>query len=740
MKSLRILLSLAAALALAGCAAGIAFDEGRNLIESGDMDGGLAKVSEAVAQNPGSREYRAYYDLQRKIALRQHLALAEQARRAGRSEAAESLYRRMLLLDPENTQAKAGLEALAAERRQRELLADAGQLYAKGDLAAAHAKTAQVLVENPSNRDAQQLLRRIEERTIKATASRTRLAAALRKPVSIEFRDASLRQVFDVLSRQTGLNFIFDREVKPDLRTTISVKNTNLDEVLRFILVTNQLERKVLNGTTLLVYPNTQAKNRDYQDLVVKSFYLANADVKQTANMIKSMVKTKDMYVDEKLNLLVIRDTPDAVRMAERLIANQDLAEPETMLEVEVLEVASSLLTELGIRYPEQLSYSLVGAAGTPGTVTLPEWLNRDAGLVRLTVTDPLLIVNLKDQVGHTNVLANPRIRVKNREKAKIHIGDKVPVITTTTTSTGFASESVSYLDVGLKLDVEPTVYLDNDVGIRVGLEVSNIVREITSSTGTLTYQVGTRTANTTLRLHDGETQILAGLISDEDRNTVYQIPGLGNIPLLGRLFGSNSDTANKTEIVLLITPHVVRNLARPALRFEEFAGGTESAVGAPPLLLSGAPGNALPLAETGAVNPSGRVLLSAVPTAPGQELTVQLSMDLDKPMRSGLFDIAYDPAKLRFVRAEPGALVAASPTEVGFRVNAPGGAGRLNLNISSKGEIKGTGELARLTFQPLASSSGTSAVRLEAATVTDTKGSVVSAQLPPPVSLNLAR
>jgi general secretion pathway protein D len=346
----------------------------------------------------------------------------------------------------------------------------------------------------------------------------------------------------------------------------------------------------VLNDKTLLIYPNTPAKARDYKDLVVRSFYLMNADAKQTANMIKTVVKTRDMFVDEKTNMVVIRDTPEAVRIAERLVANQDMAEPEVMLEVEVMEVGTTLLNQLGIQWPTQLSFGLIGAAGTPGTVTLPEWINRSANLVRLTVSDPLLSINLRKQDGRTNILANPRIRVKNKDKAKIHIGDKVPVITSTTTATGFLAESVNYLDVGLKLEVEPTVFLEDDVGIKVGLEVSSIAREIRSPSGTLTYQVGTRNAATNLRLRDGETQVLAGLINDEDRKAANKVPGLGDLPVAGRLFSSTNDTANRTEIVLLITPRVVRNLKRPETRHEEFRSGTDADIGGAPLLLRNMP------------------------------------------------------------------------------------------------------------------------------------------------------
>src|SRR4030095_12036721 len=302
------------------------------------------------------------------------------------------------------------------------------------------------------------------------------------------------------------------------------------------------------------------------------------------------------------------------------------------MLEVEVLEVSSSAITELGVRYPDQVSFSVVGAAGIPGTITLPEWQNRSSDLVRISFSNPALILNFKDQVGRTNLLANPRIRVRNREKAKIHIGDKVPVITTTAGSTGFVSESVNYLDVGLKLDVEPEIYLDNDVAMKVGLEVSTIVQEIRSPSGTLTYRVGTRLANTTLRLKDGETQVLAGLISDEDRSSANRIPGLGSLPVLGKLFGSQGDNTTKTEIVLLITPRVVRNLVRPDSRSSEFLSGTEAAAGAAPLRLqtvapataqpAGAPANAGPASEARPSAPAGPVTIAL--QAPAEVLSGQ--------------------------------------------------------------------------------------------------------------------
>jgi general secretion pathway protein D len=360
----------------------------------------------------------------------------------------------------------------------------------------------------------------------------------------------------------------------------VFVRNTSIEDVIRFVLVTNQLDRKVLNDNTVLIYPNTPQKSRDYKDLVVKSFYLANADAKQTATMVRQLVKTRDLFVDEKLNLLVVRDTPEAVRIVEKLVASQDLAEPEVMLEVEVMEVSHNTLTSLGIQWPGQVAAGIVGAGAVPGQITGKELLGFNSGLVRITVPDPLIALNLRQQAGRTNILANPRIRARSREKARIHIGDKVPVITTTAGATGFVSESVNYLDVGLKLEVEPQVYLEDDVGIKVGLEVSSVGAQTKTSSGTVAYTVATRNTATTLRLRDGETQILAGLISDEDRRSASQVPGLSKLPVLGRLFKSTDDNVTKTEIVLLMTPRVVRNIERPAARIEHFSSGTDAEVG----------------------------------------------------------------------------------------------------------------------------------------------------------------
>jgi general secretion pathway protein D len=564
--------------------------ESEQMIRQGQVNEGLAKLEEAVRNEPGNTGYQAALYRNREAVINEKLVRADTLAGKRNFDEAEAVYNDVLTMHAGNPRAAAGLNAVAAGRRQDNWVADARKQIKDGNPEEAKTTLKRVLVENPNHTRARDLMKGLEGNTHQPGVVQASMAAAYRKPVSLEFRDAPLSQVFHALSTQTQLNFIFDRDVRPDLKTTTSLRNVPLEQAINLLLVTNQLDKKVLNETTILIYPNQPAKQRDYQELVLKSFYLVNADAKNTMTMLKTLLKTRDIFVDDKLNLLIMRDTPQVIAMAEKLIEAQDKAEPEVMLDVQVLEVKRTRLTELGLAYPTSVQASLLPPGAATGLV-VSDLGNINRGNIGVNRLSGLSVTaNLLKTDGDTNILANPRIRVKNRDKAKIHIGDRVPVITTTLNQT-VTSESVTYLDVGLKLEVEPNVYMDDDVGIKVNLEVSNIVDTIINTTsGSRTYQIGTREATTNLRLRNGETQVLAGLISDEDRKTANKIPGLGDLPILGHLFSSHRDDNAKTEIILLITPHIVRNLERPDAEIIQFSSGTESSLGAAPLQVRSAP------------------------------------------------------------------------------------------------------------------------------------------------------
>ena len=465
------------------------------------------------------------------------------------------------------------------DARGAKLLAESENLLRAGQVGAAQERVDAVLADNPSNAAAQRQNAAIREHVEKARQARAAQAAAqsiMHKPVTLQFRDANLRMVFEALSRTTGLNVILDRDVRADLKTTIFVKDAAVEDTVDLILLQNQLEKRALNATTLFIYPATASKFKEYQDLQVRTFQVTNVDVKYMQTVLKSVLKIKDVSVDERSGTLVMRDTADAIAVAAKVIAAHDVPESEVMLEVEVLEVSHDRLSNLGVEIPNAVS------------ISTPESANTIGGLKALTRNDLLvnqlsLGVNLRLEDSDSKLLASPRIRARNKEKARILIGDRVPIITNTVTPTntgsGVVTGSVQYQDVGLKLEFEPQVYSDQEVGIRISLEVSSIVKEIPGPNGSLAYQIGTRNAQTVVRLRDGETQILGGLISADDKNTSARVPGLGHLPTVGKLFGNNSGSDKKSEIVLSITPRIVRPPATLDASVRSVFSGTESSV-----------------------------------------------------------------------------------------------------------------------------------------------------------------
>ncbi|MEH6438084.1 secretin N-terminal domain-containing protein [Massilia sp. DD77] len=619
--------ALSAALLLAGCAAQRAYQEGNALIAQDQVAAGLAKYQEAVAADPANPLYKAAWLRARDNATTRLLEQADRAMQDGRTEAAALDYRRVLAVDPVNDRARAGLRQVEADRRHTAMFEGAREAFEKNDIDGARLKLNALLTERPSHEPARQLLLQVNEKAMEAPSGEVALAAAYRKPISLEFREAPLKQVFEVISRHSGLNFIFDKDVKADQRTSIFLKNSTVEAAVYYLLMTNQLERQVMDGNTILIYPNVAAKLKEYQEMTVKTFFLANADAKNIANTFKTILKARDVVVDEKLNLVILRDNPEAVRVATQLVALQDVPEPEVMLDVEVLEIKRSRAMELGVNWPTALEFApLQTFDGVPMTINELRNLNRDnvgvdggiSATVRANKTD-----------GDSNTLAHPRIRVRNKEKAKIVIGDKIPNISATVSTGvgGFASENVNYVDVGLTLNVEPIIYLNNEVAIRISLEVSSLGESVTTRSGSVAYRIGTRSATTLLQLKDGENQVLAGLISNEDRSSGSKVPGIGDLPIVGRLFGSSRDTNDRTEIVLSITPRLVRNIQRPPAASSEFGAGTEASFRRRPDNVARAPiqlpPSVRPAVAAPGASPQVQPGANAVPGAPAAPVSV---------------------------------------------------------------------------------------------------------------------
>lgn len=674
---------------LSACAHQRGLEEAQADFAGGDEAAALGRLAAKVQAEPANTELRTYYLRQRERMAVRRLAMADRMIRAGQTAEAERLYGEVLAFAPQDARALRGQQRLARDQRHAAMLERASGLLALSRPEPAQELIAQVLAENADNRVARRLA---DSAAAQLAALRPVPAQVLEgpfsRPVTLEFRDAPLRLVFESLADAAGVNFVFDRDIRADAQVTLFVRKTSVDEVIKLLTATQKIETKLLNANSVLIYPSTPAKIKEYRDLVTRTFFLANADVKQAQSLVRQLVKARDVFIDEKLNLLVVKDTPEAVALAEQLIHSLDVAEPEVMLEVEVLEVSRTKVKELGLDLPDQVGYGALEGSGVSRSLAdgVIDWRSR--GALRPYIANPAVLLNLRQEDSDTNLLANPRIRVKNKEEAKIHIGQKLPVFTTTATANVGVSASVTYLDVGLKLDVQPTVLLNDEVEIKVQLEVSNIVSEVSGPSSSLAYQVGTRNAGTVLRLADGETQILAGLLQDEDRSVTNGLPGLSDVPVLGRLFATQKDTTSRTEVVLLITPRVIRNVMPPQQAATALPSGTETNIGAAPLILSPKEARSLALSGDGSSVASGGRGAMARPFRRPSRVGVVPGLDPDLPGMDALAEGTQEvdpPEGEAGAASGPLSVAIEGPTEVGA-----GGTIEVSILVTGTGTIEG--------------------------------------------------
>jgi general secretion pathway protein D len=552
------------------------FNDARQMIAEGHLDAGTQKLAALVQQYPDNVHYRNTLKMHQDLKVAQRIKSAEILLKQGDLNEAESQFQGILITAPENQRALNGLKKVAIAQKHQMLLNSAEQAYAEQDFNTARALLRAILAEDTTHVEARTLFEKIDQQAMDKVNNIPQINSAFKQSVSLEFNNAPIKSVFEYIGKAGNLNFTFDRELSDSMLTSVILRNTLISDAIETILTTNQLGKKVLNENTLLIYP--LSRSQQYQELYVRSFYLNNMDAEQAMALVKTVLQVEEVYIDENLNTLVMRDTLDSIKTAEKLITSQDLVEPEVMLEVEVMEVNRRNLEEIGIRYPTQIALGVEGEDEVPGRLSLTELKEFNSDLGVFSITDPALALNLLHRDTDTNLLANPKIRVKNRDKAKIHVGDKVPVLTSVSNSTGFVSQSVSYIDVGIKLEVEPTILIQNQVSIEVELEVSNIIDQVTSNSGVLAYSIGSRNAVTTLQLNDGETQVLAGLFTDDRQNNTYKIPGLSNLPFIGRFFTDISTDKQKSEIVLLITPRILHNIVPANSVYTAFPSGVSQA------------------------------------------------------------------------------------------------------------------------------------------------------------------
>ncbi len=491
-------------------------------------------------------------------------------------------YTRVLQADPDNPAARAGLE--------RTRLRAAEAHFMRGRRFQATGRLNEALVElqlaaelNPSDPNIEELLNSVQtqlrtkvavaregkteletliERSQTLRPSGLDLPADVRLPASLTFRDASARDIYTALARFANLNIVFDPQFR-DQPVTIDLRNASVEDALTSLSTATRNFYRVTAQRTVTIIPDTPAKRTEYEDEVVRTFYLSNADVKETLDLLRIVIDNRRLAPITATNALSIKDTPERVAAAARLITAIDKARPEVVISVELLEIDRTRLVEYGLQIASP------GSAGINGLVdinreglTLQDLTNLTQSGVFLANV-PALFYRLLRTDNNTRVLASPQLRASEGMTASARFGERVPVPVTVfapIATGGIAQQpitSFNYENIGVNIDIAPRTHHDAEVSLAIKVLVSSITGQ--GFGGLPTF--GNREINTVIRLRDGETNLLAGLIRDDERQVAEGIPGLSDLPVVGRLFAHNRRETLETDIVLTLTPHIVRVL-----------------------------------------------------------------------------------------------------------------------------------------------------------------------------------
>ena len=525
----RLLPVLLAAVALAGCATSAAFRAGEKAERLQDYDRAVLEYRRALAASPDDVQYRRALERARLRASTEH---ANAARRlSGRGQYAEALeeYRLAIELRP-NT------PGLAEEMK------DVQHRSRRATTSIEEAKV------------------RARERSLPGLD----LGAEAQQPLGLAFRGASLREAYLALGRAAGVNVTFDPSFQ-DQTVSLDLKDVGFEQALNALAAAGRTFHRVVDPKVLNVVPDTAAKRREFEQQVVKTIFLSNADLKETIDLLRVVLGARRVAPVPGTNALTINDTPDKVAAAERIVEMVDKRRAEVVVEVQILEVARNTLKEYGIYLTSGLDASGIegiasGIFPDPTAKSLDDGPYDRGNLVVSSL--PGAVLRLLETDSSTRLLASPQLRISESQTAQARFGDQVPVPVTTFTaiaSGGIAQQPITsfeYKNVGVNIDITPRVHHDGEVTLQLKLEVS-AVGATTGYQGLPTFN--SRTVNSTIRLRDGETNLLAGLILDNERHGLTGLPGLASVPVLGRIFARNKDESTQTDIVMTLTPHVVR-------------------------------------------------------------------------------------------------------------------------------------------------------------------------------------
>jgi general secretion pathway protein D len=627
-----------------GCVAGKAFRQGEAASQAGNLDEAVAAYRKAVQAAPDNANYKIALQRAMIAASRSHLDKARDFEQKDQLEAALGEYRQASEYDPSNRQATAKVAELDRTIRQR--------------------------VEATRPRP------QIEQMRERArAASQPPALISLTTPLPrIRYNNTSLKDVLNSIADVTGINITYDREVT-DRQITVQLDGATLEQALNQIMTMNQLSYKVINERSIFVFPDTPPKHAQYDEQVVRTFYVSHADATELTQILSTIIRLPGIAVQPAIvanktsNTITVRATSSVVQIIERIIQQNDKPRAEIVIDVEILEVDRSRAKDYGLNLtdyavgaifspevspsatttpppattpstpstnavtPAAPSSQNTGRSTSPTQVASPPAFNLNTISRGFTTADfylavPTAIVRFLESDNRTKVVAKPQLRGAEGMKLSLNLGQRIPVISTSYTpiATGGAGvnplSSYQYQDVGVNLDMTPTVTLEGDIRLDITIDDSQVGADKTVAGVTVPSFVQ-RKVTTRLRLRDGESNLLAGLLLEQEQNQVSGFPGAIRLPVFRQLFSRNQVTNDQTDIVMLLTPHIVRSheITEDDLKPIYIGSQQNLGVGGPPPLIQPPPAAAEVAAQqpgTPAAPPVGAQPAYGGSTTPG--------------------------------------------------------------------------------------------------------------------------
>ena len=688
----------------ASCASRQAFKRGAKAEIARDYETAMQQYREALAQDPGNIEYRLKFEQTRFSASLEHFQAGRRALNLGDLPLAKAEFQRTVEIDPSNDFARnelAEVDKLIAARTQNQ---------------AAPSQTFDQRVE--------------------ATRTDPNLGSQLRTTLTerITFRmtNTSNRTIFENLAAQAGIQVIFGRGY-PAGNSTIELQDVNIFEALDLVSLQTGSFWQPVNETTIIVIADTTQNRRDFEDHIYKTIYMKNItstnDLNQVINAIRTTFSLRTIFQFEPGNAIIIHDTPGKVALVERVIHALDKAKAEVIVEATVMEVDRNVLQDLGIFPPTDAnSGTAIGfnpPGGTPGPnasneVSLRGLSAINSGSFTVTIADS--VAKFLATKGTARLLQNPRVRTTDGVTASLRIGSEVPVPTTSFQSTnigGGATTAYTLSQVGVQLDLVSRVLLTRDISLSVTVTVRSIAGD--RQVGDLLIPVfSNRQVAHTIRLKEGETNILGGIISETETVSVTGIPGLKDIPLLKYIFGQEHKTRDQAEVIIMLTPHIVRMPDITDEDLQAISVGTEANYRlrpnygsepaplplAPPQPQPARPGaTAIPPLPTAPATPTTATVTFAEPVTLATQGATPVNVSINGPNILGTdIELAFDPAAFSVRDVHDGGFLSKDGQVVAMVHNIDNKKGTVTVSLERAPNapvVSGNGTLLTLSLEP---------------------------------------